>query len=352
MQFLARLTSLLIFVFGMSISLCLSAKNIPEKPKPFHIEQVAPGITVALKPAARRFIDSNVIILEGTTHRVVIDANDNLANADELIEYIKTSSPKPVKYVINTHWHSDHMLANQLYKEAFAQPKFVGHKSLPRLIIEKTEPQLRDKIQRWETAISKAEEELKKGSDDQELAQKIENAKALHKRLMSLTIPKPDIVFEKEMTLDFEGMEVRLLNFGRAHTPGDTIVFLPQHKLLISGDLFDELPYAGHGYPSEWLHTLKELHQLDFNKVIPGHGGIQKGKRTLARITQLIEESLKKAKVAINNNQSLAEFQESLSIDKIRRQFGKLDPLGERAFMQFIPEFYTQAYKELKGELN
>ncbi|MCW8879151.1 MAG: MBL fold metallo-hydrolase [Kangiellaceae bacterium] len=353
MQKFLRIKVISIILLGICGALPSPAISASEKTEPYRIEQVAPGVSVALKLAAHRFIDSNVVILEGSTHRIVIDANDNLANADKLINYIQTSSRKPVKYVINTHWHSDHTLANQLYKNAFKQLKaFVGHESLPKLIIEKTEPQLREKIEQWQAAIGKAEEKLKTGSADKNLAQKIDSAKAQLKRLMTLTIPKPELVFKREMKLDFDGMDVQLLNFGRAHTPGDTIVFLPRQKVLISGDLFDELPYAGHGFPSEWLHTLKEIQRLDFTMVIPGHGEVQKGKHTLERITLLIEESIIEAKIAVDNNQSLEEFQRSLPIDKIRQKFGKLDSLGERVFKQFIPEFYTQAFKELKGELN
>ncbi|WP_196137191.1 MBL fold metallo-hydrolase [Aliikangiella sp. G2MR2-5] len=350
------LTQKLLILFGTSCWLLLSSSVFALEEKSSALKQVNAQVYVAFQKTALRFNDSNVIIIEGDDSLVIVDANDNLENARMLVEEVKALSErlgsKPIEYVINTHWHSDHTLANAIYKQSFPQIRaFVGHQNLPELIENKTIPQLEEKIKRYIVAIEKAEKELAAGTEDKELAQKIKNAKQLVAEFKQLDIPKPTITFEHSMLLDFKGPKIELLNFGRAHTEGDTIVYLPEQKLLLSGDLFDQLPYAGHGYPSEWLHTLKSIEKLDFDSVVPGHGALQKGKVRLNAIISLLEDALDQAKSALNDKVPQEDFIKSIDLQVYKERLGPLDATGERAFGHFIPGFFERAYQEVNGEI-
>src|SRR5262249_57704694 len=84
----------------------------------------------------------------------------------------------------------------------------------------------------------------------------------------------PRLVFEKRLTLWLGKLEVDLLQLGRGHTKGDTVVWLPQEKILFSGDLveYGATPYTGDAYLSDWPATLDALSALKPQKLVPGRG--------------------------------------------------------------------------------
>jgi len=84
----------------------------------------------------------------------------------------------------------------------------------------------------------------------------------------------PTITFSGKMTLWLGKLEVQLLQLGRGHTKGDTVVWLPQDRVLLSGDLveFDATPYAGDAYFKDWPRTLESVAKLGARALVPGRG--------------------------------------------------------------------------------
>ncbi len=335
-----------VWLFHLNI---FAATAVPD----FELKSIAAGVQVAFKPAPHRLVDSNITIIEAEDCRIIIDAYDNLEKAKSLVEKLKAQSQKPVCYVINTHWHSDHTLANAIYRKAFPEIKaFVGHQNLPELMRSRTREQLSEKAAKWAEAIERAKQKFLKDKTNAELKQDIEKAEAILVELEGLEIIPPSLTFTDELELPVKGIKVQLLNFGDAHTTADTIVFLPEQKLLIAGDLFDHLPFAGHGYPTPWLKVLNQVELLNFEKVVPGHGTLQTGKAELHLIQRLLREAIDRAAIAVKANQTKQAFMDSLPMTEYRQWFGEMDDLGQRAFNWFIPEFFERAYLEAAGKLD
>jgi glyoxylase-like metal-dependent hydrolase (beta-lactamase superfamily II) len=84
------------------------------------------------------------------------------------------------------------------------------------------------------------------------------------------------VTLKNSMTLYRGGREIQLLSFGRGHTGGDVVVYLPKEKVLAAGDLLwaGAPGFMGDGYLAEWADTLEELKKLDVEAVIPGHGEV------------------------------------------------------------------------------
>src|SRR6202008_154370 len=81
----------------------------------------------------------------------------------------------------------------------------------------------------------------------------------------------PNVTYSSKMTLHKGSREIQLLFLGRGHTAGDTVVFLPNEKIVCTGDLMESgLAYMGDAYFDEWVATLEALKKLDFNLVLPG----------------------------------------------------------------------------------
>ncbi len=84
----------------------------------------------------------------------------------------------------------------------------------------------------------------------------------------------PTLVFERHLTLWMGKLRVEIMQLGRGHTKGDTVVWLPQEKILFSGDLveFDATPYTGDAYLADWPATLDAIAALKPEKLVPGRG--------------------------------------------------------------------------------
>lgn len=226
----------------------------------------------------------------GCNGAVVINANDVLvvdshispAAAWALREELKTITPKPIRFVVNTHFHFDHAHGNQIYGP---EVEIIGH--------EFTRVQLASggsKASRSYAAfvgtlpaqIEALEKRLAAIADGQERTA-LERQLAVmqrHDRATQAVIPTPPTVTLSEtMTLYRGGREIRLLFLGRGHTGGDVVVFLPKERILVSGDLLTFGPaYLGDGYFTDWIATLDKLKGLDFDAVLPGHGEAFTGK--------------------------------------------------------------------------
>jgi glyoxylase-like metal-dependent hydrolase (beta-lactamase superfamily II) len=255
------------------------------------VVDVAPNVFAVLQPHESRFDDSNVVVVEGGDATLIVDAPTSRSAIETVIAEIRRRGKAPVRYVVNTHWHGDHTQGNALYREAFgAAVTFIGHETLTREIPERAAQDLRDRIARYEAMIPQAEANLAKGkglsgqdlNEEQQArqAEAIEQAKIWLAENRDVTFVVPQLTYSDELTLDLGGLAVRLMH-RRAHTSGDTVVWIPDRGVLLTGDLLDDLPYVGHGHPRSWVAALEQLRELPFEKIVPGHGPVFAGKDQL-----------------------------------------------------------------------
>jgi len=149
--------------------------------------------------------------------------------AADVLARVKTVSPLPVRYVLNSHHHADHVSGNA-YVRGSLGVDIVGHKNIRENFLRLKQP------------------------------------------------GEPTITFADETALYLGGVEVRLLWLGRGHTNGDTVIYFPDLKAVHVGDLIiDGMPvidYPGGGSAVEFLATIDRLLQIDFDTMIPGHGKV------------------------------------------------------------------------------
>ena len=189
--------------------------------------------------------DPNSGVIIGDKFIMVSDATATPAMARDLIARIRTVSDKPIKYVLLTHYHAVRVLGASAY-----QPQqIIASQDTYDLIVERGEADKASEIGRFPR-----------------LFRNVESVPA--------GMTWPTITFTGKMTLWLGKLEVQLLQLGRGHTKGDTVVWLPQERILFSGDLveFDATPYAGDAYFTDWPQTLDNLAALQPLKLVPGRG--------------------------------------------------------------------------------
>jgi glyoxylase-like metal-dependent hydrolase (beta-lactamase superfamily II) len=189
--------------------------------------------------------DPNTGIVIGDDAVMVIDTQATPVMAADVIRRIREVTDKPIKYVLLSHYHAVRVLGASAY-----QPEhIIASQDTYELIVERGEQDKASEIGRFPR-----------------LFQNVESVPP--------GLTWPTLTFSGRMTLWLGKLEVQILQLGRGHTKGDTVVWLPQDKVLFSGDLveFDATPYAGDAYFKDWPQTLDNIAALKPEKLVPGRG--------------------------------------------------------------------------------
>lgn len=192
--------------------------------------------------------DPNTGIIVGDDGVMVVDTQATPVMAQGVIERIRQVTDKPIKYVVLSHYHAVRVLGASAYKPEH----IIASKDTYDLIVERGQQDYESEVGRFPRLFQSVE-----------------------------TVPGltwPTLVFEKSLTLFMGKREVQILQLGRGHTKGDTVVWLPKEKVMFAGDLveYGATPYTGDAYLREWPETLAKLRALGPEKLVPGRGAALK----------------------------------------------------------------------------
>ena len=241
--------------------------------------------------------DPNTGIVIGDDAVLVADTQATPVMAADVIRRIRTVTDKPIKYVVLTHYHAVRVLG----ASAYGASEILASRDTYDLIVERGDADMQSEIGRFPR-----------------LFQSVESVPGL---------TWPTMTFEGEMTLWLGKLEVRLMQLGRGHTKGDTVVWLPQEKTMLAGDLveFGATPYAGDAYFEDWPHTLDAIAALKPAQLVPGRGAALKTPAEvaegLAGTRAFISDVYTTVKAAAREGKDLgATYRETL--DRLRPKYG------------------------------
>jgi glyoxylase-like metal-dependent hydrolase (beta-lactamase superfamily II) len=261
--------------------------------------------------------DPNTGIVIGDDSVLVADTQATPAMAADVIRRIREVTDKPIKYVVLTHYHAVRVLGASAYRPQ----QIIASQDTYDLIVERGEQDKASEIGRFPRLFRNVE-----------------------------TVPPgltwPSITFTGKMTLWLGKLEVQLLQLGRGHTKGDTVVWLPHERTLLSGDLieFDATPYAGDAYFKDWPRTLDNLEALKPLAVVPGRGAALTTQESIAKgfagtrnfVAELYESVSHGAKAGKDLN---AVYQDTFA--KLKPKYGQWV-----IFDHCMPFDVTRAYDE------
>lgn len=292
---------------------------------------------------------------------LVFDTTGTPETAATILGEIRKLTDKPVRFVVNSHWHWDHWSGNEVYKAAFPGVQIITHEKTREQMIE-VEPrwnadglsvQLPAYVESLEKKVASAKTNH---APDAAAMEKLYNAdrnflnqkKSLHKIV-------PDVTFSDSMTLWMGGREIRILH-ARAITAGDTYLYLPKEKILITGDiLLSPYPYAAGGtFPSDWLKTLEMFATLEPSIIIPGHGDAQDNKKFLQGYLDLFREILKQVQEARSKGMTPEQTADSIGkqAPDLAAMLSITDPEVTNEFKAyFLDIFVGRACKEMAQPL-
>ncbi|MEM1250315.1 MAG: MBL fold metallo-hydrolase [Acidobacteriota bacterium] len=343
-----------------SLLVALAGAAHAQEPAPDRdLQEIAPGVFAALQPDERRFDDANSMIVVTYRDVLVVDTPTDPARTQRIHQQVDRFE-RPVRWLVNTHWHSDHVSTNALWKNRYEQLLVVGHESLREDFAGRTRPSITEQVERLQAQIPAAREALAAGrglggqelDPEQQQAQRraIDAAGSLLDRLRETKVEDPDVTYSERLVLHRDSGNIELLHF-RGHTRGDTVVWLPRQRVLATGDLLDELPFGGHGYPSSWLAALETLRELEPRLVVPGHGPVQTGTARLELAIELWQTLIDHYGAAHDRGESFEDATEALDLSDLRDRFCAGDETAERNWRGFTPASQRRVWQEVRGEI-
>lgn len=263
--------------------------------------------------------DPNTGIIVGDDSVMVVDTQATPVMAQGVIERIRAVTAKPIKYVVLSHYHAVRVLG----ASAYGAEHIIASRDTYDLIVERGQQDYDSEVGRFPRLFQSVE-----------------------------TVPGltwPTIVFEKSLTLFMGQREVQILQLGRGHTKGDTVVWLPKEKVLFAGDLveYGATPYTGDAYLRDWPQTLANLRALGPEKLVPGRGAALKTaeecEEGIAGTQAFLTEMYQSVAQGVAAGRELKDI--------YRETFEKLEPrFGEWViFEHCMPFDVTRAYDEASG---
>ena len=294
----------------------------------FDIQKVAEGVYAAVAAPAYK-VNCNTAIIENDDGVIIVDTHSKPSAARVIVERLRDITRKPVRYVVNTHFHWDHWHGNEVYPATYPDAEIVTNQITREAMLMKGLKRIQDHVRQGPGEIAKLKADLQAASPSQrtKLEADLRLAEAYLAEVKALKPALPTIAFEQTMKLYRRDREIHLLHLGRAHTAGDVFVYLPKEKVVITGDaMIGWTPFMGDGYPDEWAATLDRLAQLDFTHIIMGHGNVT-GREWLGTFRSYVHDMVEAVRQEVATGATIDEVKQRVT--------AKLAPRYEKVFSAY-----------------
>ena len=289
-----------------------STTDLAEKKVSF--DELAPGLYAYTAEG-----DPNSGVLVGPDGVVVVDAQATPAMAQDVIARVRTVTDKPVTQVVLSHYHAVRVLG----VAGYGKPAIIASDATRALIVERGQQDMDSVIGRFPR--------LFRGKE---------------------TIPGltwPTHTFGKRMTLWQGVRECQVIQIGRSHTAGDTVVWCPKEKVLFAGDTveFGATPYCGDAHFTDWPATLDAISELGPEKMVPGRGRALMNKadcaEAIAQTRSFTSDLFARVREGVAKGWELKDIYDD-TMGFMRPRYGHWV-----IFEHCMPFNVTRAYDEAKG---
>jgi glyoxylase-like metal-dependent hydrolase (beta-lactamase superfamily II) len=283
-------------------------------------------------------VNGNIIAVIGSEAVLVVDTGQFPSIARRVVADIKATTRAPVRYVVNTHWHGDHLLGNFVFKQAWPEAKFVAHSHTISQAARYYANYLAEAPKSLPIVVDQMKKELAESkSEDRKLwlSRTLECAEAIIGEVGETAYLAPDTPMDSEMKIDLGGVEVVVKSIGTGNTPGDLIVWVPADKLVASGDMVvAPTPYAIGSSLEPWVKTLGNLRALGATTIVPGHGPVMRDDRYVRDLEALFTTTRTQLVALEAQGVARKDAADKLDVGEFRTRY-LTTPMRREAFRQF-----------------
>jgi glyoxylase-like metal-dependent hydrolase (beta-lactamase superfamily II) len=310
------------------------------------------------------FAGANSAIIVNKSGVIVVDSHGTPATAATLVDVVATLTDKPIRYVINTHWHVDHHSGNEAYSKSFpGTVNVIAHDYTREDIPTLGREQYEQTAPYRSNPLNAAAQSLREGKNSHGISLTEEQRDLVTKfhELQDAFVTMgddfqftlPNVTIDKSLTIHDERYTVQVLYLYPAHTRGDLVVYVPDRKVLMVGDVLTRpILWTWSSHPADYVRTLTALEALDIEKIIIGHGGpVLDGKsylKTVRHAMQMFVDFARRSRDAgLSLEQTIEAGTGDADIEALRRRFVADTDQENGMFDQMVKWTIARAYQEI-----
>lgn len=337
-------------------------RNLTIPSENFEVQKIAKDIyAVIRKEPPSLWFNPNTVFIIGKNDVIVVDSNISSEYTREVLAALRKITGKPVKYVVNTHWHEDHIIGNHIYRDAFPNVKFIGHKSTLEDLPVTGAANRKGSVENGGGFVRLLKSQIEKGENlaGQKITEEgrlgyssdINLVESYLAESSAFQIILPDVLVNDRLELNDGKRKIEILHLGKAHTGADLVINLPKEKILASGDLIVyPVPLIGStSYPLEYGATLEKMLALKAKIIIPGHGHVMRDDSYARLMIRLLNSIKEQTEASFSRGETLEQMRKSVNLEEFRKLFA-----GDSQHKSFIFQNYVflpataAAYRQLK----
>jgi cyclase len=243
----------------------------------YRIEQVTQGVYAAIAADGYGAV-SNAGIIDLGNRAVVFDTFNTQQASEDLRTTVHQLTGHSDIIVVNSHWHGDHIRGNQSFRDSIIISSRQTFEMMQTIHPDRISNQ-KSMLSQLQSDIMNQERELLTETDRLVYEQK--NKQLTFLKEMALSLPAleltlPNMIFENSLSLRGTTRSIELFALGTAHTINDTILYIPEDKIVFAADIcaVDNHPLIADGDARQWLQAIDEIERLKIKRIVPGHGPI------------------------------------------------------------------------------
>ncbi|MFX3659487.1 MAG: MBL fold metallo-hydrolase [Ectobacillus sp.] len=216
----------------------------------------------------------NAGIVDLGNHTLIFDTFQSPVAAALLKDAAKAITGKAPSFVVNSHWHFDHVLGNQVFRESSIISTATTREAMRELV-----PNFLQTVQhnrRYPVLLKKEASATNDYQKRKELLQSASDAQHLADHIDDLELTLPNMTVQHDLCLYGTLRSAVIMNMGRCHSEEDVVLYLPEDGIVFAGDLISHCfhPALKNGNIEQWMQSLKRLSSLEADIIVPGHGEI------------------------------------------------------------------------------
>lgn len=346
--------------FVLLVSLALHASRAANASKhTYQTVRVADGVVAFIASESNTgIVSGNCIAIIGDDGVLVVDSTSFPSHARQIIAEIKQMTNQPVRFLVHTHWHPDHLMGDGEFRAAFPGIAFVSTAYTQKAIADLAPKYIQGNAEQGAAYAEQIRKQLAGGkkqsgeplTDDdrkylRDYVASIEFAVPEYKRYVTIL---PNVAFKDSLAIRLGKREVQLLFLGRGNTAGDTVIYVPDAKTVITGDLLVyPTPYSYGSFISDWIETLAKIKALGATTIIPGHGPVWYDYAYLDLVSSALQYARDGARTAVARHLSLEDARKQINLSEFQKRFCGNDHDREIAFKEgFTDQVIPRAYQE------
>lgn len=310
------------------------------------VTEVASGVyAIHHKDAPDTNPQGNTVVVIGDRDVLVVDSGYLPSSAREDIAQIRQWTDRPVRYLVNTHWHPDHARGNAAYRDAFPSIAIIAHTKTFELEKGFDEPNLvryRARLAGLKQRLDSGKGENGKkltGTERKEIADAFARRTQVAHEFEEYVPAYPTVLVADSMEIDLGGRIVKIGCLGSGHTVGDLVVEIRSEAVLVSGDVVAyPIPYFFAGWPYDLIGVLERIEAAPFRTIVPGHGPVLHDKAYIRQVLDLLRDTRQKVVQEVRNRGSLSakheDVRKAIDFSAAEKKFAGDDPLNQEWFRE------------------